>query len=216
MNTPLIKRSAWPSTGGAFLLALLFQLLLLGGLVVREERAISGGRTVFLEVQHTNVDRSKRDGSFRPNLALRNHSLAGLTHDAAEFSSERTAFRKLMWLRLEPGLPCWQPVELRSSAPPADGGGLWLRVRITLGLGVVDVRGAGSVATGMHELVDIEPALRLFYRPSSLPGRNLADEVFPQDGPALSVRISVSADGRGTVEDLLVGEVSWDEWIRGE
>ena len=199
-----------------FLLAMLFQLLVLCGLVLREERAITGGRTIFLEVNRANVNLARPDRFFRPNLTLRNHSLGNLVHDPQDLSLAPSSFRNNMWLRLEPALPCWRPVELRRSAPQEDRGELWLRVRVTMGISRVSGQGAGRGSWGDGEIVAIDPALRLFYRPSSLPGRRLDDEEFPEDGPPLSVRISVSADGRGTVQDLLVGELSWDEWISGQ
>ncbi|MDP6518735.1 MAG: hypothetical protein QF411_02445, partial [Planctomycetota bacterium] len=60
---------------------MLFQLLVLCGLVLREERAITGGRTIFLEVNRANVNLARPDRFFRPNLTLRNHSLGNLVHD---------------------------------------------------------------------------------------------------------------------------------------
>ena len=198
-----------------FFASLLLQALVLGAVVLREERAIEGGRTVFLEVNRTQPDRSRSGATFRPNLTLRRLNLADVKHNPEDFPDGETEYSKPMWLRLEPDLPVWRPAELTREPPPEGDTGLWLRCRGTRGMVVLEVfPGRGRPAPPQQESVQLDLALRRFYHPLAMDGRTLADEVFPEDGPLISARISVSEDGRGTVMDLLVGEVSWDEWIR--
>ena len=177
-----------------YALALLPQVLVLGGLVARSEHTLRLGRRVVLEVRAVDPMDLFVGRYVATPLAIEQVDLDDYSFDGTAIAPDSA-----IWVRLEEGEPWWTATNV--AREPYDDG-VWLRGTVQ-SASDVDGRHTARVSLGLD---------RYFIPEESEDPAGWVDGKPRQ----LALVVRVTPDGTAGIEDLLVDGASFADWSRAQ